>query len=271
MTNLVITGVELGNACRTRVGNPDAQTSMNCFGGMTLRVAVVVVVLLGLAGASEAWVMVCRPSGVVVVGEERENTICSEEITEKDEVYAALYMQPGDDFMGVSFEVTRGRQNATSYVAWLNLYPCYSKDDTWIPLTVSVGEPIWERGTVFSIYNETHAALCKMSPVLDHNTRISIVVHGSSRWTATEQPTGGGCYGMKPRNYDPNRHIPPCTGQPIRTITTNNNTNTTATTTTTATCIVFVTLGKYRYYKPPLHKQSMHDQPRPPRYKERSP
>ncbi|XP_050721245.1 uncharacterized protein LOC127001116 isoform X7 [Eriocheir sinensis] len=203
---------------------------------MAGRVAVAAVLLLRLGDAHGT--RDCEQlHEVVVVGEGGKETICEE--TRAGFKYSestTLYVKPGDDFKGVSLEVTQELFSATSQVAWFGLDECYS-DNKWIELKVDV-EATNRRNQILQFtlniggYRERCMRQTTWNKVI---TGLSIVAHGSANWTSTAEETGGGCDGPE---FTTLQNPPTCTDPP-RSITTTNTTTpppgTTTTTTTTTT------------------------------------
>ncbi|XP_050721903.1 uncharacterized protein DDB_G0284459-like [Eriocheir sinensis] len=207
---------------------------------MAGRVAVAAVLLLRLGGAHGT--RDCEDlHEVVVVSEGEKDTICEKRRSTlslalgfENRVSTTVYVQPGDDFQGVSLEVTEAnRLFATTRVAWFGLDKCYS-DNKWIKLKVDVDDTT--QILHFTLNIEGYSGRCtRQQSWYKDITGLSIVAHGSSSWTSTAKETGGRCHG--PTQYTSLQNPPTCTDppRPITTTTTTTTTTTALPSTTTST------------------------------------
>lgn len=128
------------------------------------------------------------------------------------------YIQPGSDLKAVAVEMTRGRHDPKSSKAWSSFHPCDIEENKWIGLIVGVGgSSKLDDTAVFFVDIGSHLGKCSRSLVLDPISRLSIVAHGSA-WNTHEQPTDGGCLGVK--HLHTNRALSPYTDPPVTTTTT---------------------------------------------------
>ncbi|XP_050721187.1 uncharacterized protein LOC127001061 [Eriocheir sinensis] len=206
---------------------------------MAGRVAVAAVLLLRLGGTHGT--RDCEDlHGVVIVSEGGKETICEERReTGRYSESTTVYVKPGDDFKGVSLEVTQGLISAQDLQkAWFGLNECYS-DNKWIKLKVDVEAPnILNQLLHFTLNIEGYSARCTRQTTWNKViTGLSIVAHGSSSWTSTAEETGGRCHG--PTQFTNLQNPPTCTDPPDPITTTSTSTppppGTTTTTTATTT------------------------------------
>ncbi|XP_050721477.1 uncharacterized protein LOC127001235 [Eriocheir sinensis] len=180
---------------------------------MTGRVAVAAVLLLRLGGAHGT--RDCKElHEVVVVSEGGKETICEERReTGRYSESTTVYVKPGDDFKGVSLEVTEKLFSAHLQKAWFGLNKCYS-DNKWIKLKVNVeATNILNTILHFTLNIEGYKGRCTRKTTWNKFiTGFSIVAHGSSNWTSTAKETGDRCQG--PEEFTNLQNPNTCTDPP---------------------------------------------------------
>lgn len=222
---------------------------MKCLGGMARCVAVVVILLLCHGGATEVKDCEALDGVVVVVDHESQKTICSKEM-QTSGVETTVYMQTGGDLKGVSLHLTQESDDSKISPVWFDLSSCNSVDNKWIKLKVTLKVSTF--GTPnFYIGNEKTSEGCEKSLKPDSITSLSIVAHGSSNWTGTSKPTGGGC------EFISRQRLPECTDPPVNTntaitpapstISTASNITNPAHQTASTTTITGIILGTFIY------------------------
>ncbi|KAG0720312.1 hypothetical protein GWK47_048769 [Chionoecetes opilio] len=123
-----------------------------------------------------------------VVEQGNVQTVYQSKTYYKNKVSTSLFVQPGTAFEGVSVEVTQ-LSNSAKFEAWFPNDQCYPNDATWVPLKVDVEVKTPENKTHYYLSFTTTIGNCTKTctryPTFYYIKSLSVVAHGSSKWSCT--------------------------------------------------------------------------------------